>query len=148
MLTHTACWCRTRKLVELTRVLIFAWRACYCACSLLSQLFNEISARPETAFQVNVTYMEIYNDAIFDLLGPDSDIGNTDFPIVEDRAGGRGVIVKGLTEVEIHSEEEALNVMFEVLTMWRGSRKHMRSCSVYCSVLLRVKCGAPQRSIC
>lgn len=34
----------------------------------LTHVFQEVSARIETAFSVNITYMEIYNEKIFDLL--------------------------------------------------------------------------------
>lgn len=31
-------------------------------------MFQEVNARIETAFSVTITYMEIYNEKIFDLL--------------------------------------------------------------------------------
>ena len=56
--------------------------------------------------------MEIYNERIFDLL---TDLSNPDaiseFTIGEER-DGRGVFVRGLTEIEVTSENEALNLLF------------------------------------
>ena len=34
----------------------------------LAHVFQEVNARIETAFNVTITYMEIYNEKIFDLL--------------------------------------------------------------------------------
>eukprot|EP00636_Phaeomonas_parva_P006018 CAMPEP_0118854086 /NCGR_PEP_ID=MMETSP1163-20130328/2427_1 /TAXON_ID=124430 /ORGANISM="Phaeomonas parva, Strain CCMP2877" /LENGTH=785 /DNA_ID=CAMNT_0006786743 /DNA_START=54 /DNA_END=2411 /DNA_ORIENTATION=- len=78
----------------------------------LAHVFGEIAQRPEMDMRVTCTYMEIYNERIYDLLG---DLGNsdarTDFTIAEDR-NGKGTFVRGLTEVEVGSEEEALNLLF------------------------------------
>jgi len=56
--------------------------------------------------------MEIYNERIFDLL---TDLSNPDhgaeFTITEER-DGRGVYVRGLTEIEVTNENEALNLLF------------------------------------
>ena len=59
--------------------------------------------------------MEIYNEAMFDLLTtlPDSvkDVQFNPLTVVED---GNGVYVKGLQSRRVQSEEEALNLLFEV----------------------------------
>ncbi|CAN0474513.1 unnamed protein product, partial [Hapterophycus canaliculatus] len=34
----------------------------------LAHVFQEVNARIETAFSVTITYMEIYNEKMFDLL--------------------------------------------------------------------------------
>src|SRR5690348_647879 len=78
----------------------------------LGQIFNEINARIEFEFKVTCTYMEIYNERIYDLLtdlsSPDQ---ASDFTIAEEK-DGRGTFVRGLTEIEISSESEALNLLF------------------------------------
>lgn len=78
----------------------------------LTQLFNEINARIEFEFRVSCTYMEIYNERIYDLL---SDLSNpdqaSDYTIAEER-DGRGTFVRGLTEIEVSNETEALNLLF------------------------------------
>ena len=72
--------------------------------------------RMETQFTVTCTYMEIYNEKIFDLLepmdGPSDKEGATgEFTVAEDK-GGRGVHVRGLTEKRVNSKQEALNLLF------------------------------------
>jgi kinesin family protein 6/9 len=75
--------------------------------------------RLETQFTVTCTYMEIYNEKIFDLLasldvgGGSKDAGAAtgEFTVAEDK-GGRGVHVRGLVERRVASEQEALNLLF------------------------------------
>lgn len=78
----------------------------------LGQLFGETNSRLEFEYKISCTYMEIYNERIFDLL---TDLANpdqaSDFTIVEEK-DGRGTFVRGLTEVEVKNEVEALNLMF------------------------------------
>ena len=78
----------------------------------LAQIFSEVEARHQVVFKITITYMEIYNERIFDLV---DDVASkehkTDFTIVEEK-GGRGVFARGLTEYEVQSEEEALNLLF------------------------------------
>eukprot|EP00752_Nemacystus_decipiens_P009557 g8537.t1 len=78
----------------------------------LAHVFQEVNARIETAFSVTITYMEIYNEKIFDLLvDPAVNATKGEYTIAEDRTG-RGVFVRGLTEVEVKSEQEALNLLY------------------------------------
>jgi kinesin family protein 6/9 len=78
----------------------------------VTQLFSEINSRVELEFQVSCTYMEIYNERIYDLL---VDLSRPEqageFTIVEER-DGRGIFVRGLTEVEVRDETAALNLLF------------------------------------
>lgn len=78
----------------------------------LGHIFSEVASRIEFEFKVTCTYMEIYNEKFFDLL---QDLSNpdqaADYTIAEEK-DGRGVFVRGLTEVEIKSESEALNLLF------------------------------------
>ena len=78
----------------------------------LAHVVADVAARIETQYTVVCTYMEIYNERIFDLLKAlgDEDARN-DYQIVEEK-GGRGVFVRGLTEVEVASEAEALNLLY------------------------------------
>ena len=84
----------------------------------LGLIFSEIASRPQVNFQVTVTYMEIYNERIYDLLDDDGSKGAKEYAIVEDSKGGRGVHVRGLQELEVNSEEEAL-----VLLMRGGTNR-------------------------
>jgi kinesin family protein 6/9 len=78
----------------------------------LSHIFREVASRVEMEFKVTCTFVELYGEKIYDLL---SDLSrpnpSSDFTIVEE-VGGRGVIVRGLNEVEVRSENEALNLFF------------------------------------
>lgn len=78
----------------------------------ITQLFQEINSRVELEFLVSCTYMEIYNERIYDLL---VDVANpeigSEYTIVEER-DGRGIFVRGLTELEVRDEASALNLLF------------------------------------
>jgi kinesin family member 6/9 len=74
----------------------------------IAQVFQDIASHPETAFEVHVSYMEIYNERIFDLLDPENT--STEFVLMEDRV--HGVMVKGLTLTRVEGEEDALSALF------------------------------------
>ncbi|XP_033728379.1 kinesin-like protein KIF9 [Pecten maximus] len=81
----------------------------------LSQLFREIEERPEYAITVRVSYLEIYNENMFDLLSTLPESWNNANPeqqmvVVENQDG---VFVKGLSHHIAQNEEEALNFLFE-----------------------------------
>lgn len=78
----------------------------------ISQLFAEIGSRVETEYMVSCTFIEIYNERIYDLLGDLNSIGNaTDYTIAEER-DGRGIFVRGVAEIEVRDESAALNLLF------------------------------------
>ncbi|KAK3794847.1 hypothetical protein RRG08_056685 [Elysia crispata] len=90
----------------------------------ISQLFRQIEDRLEYSITVRVSYMEIYNEGMFDLLGqlPDAawssaTSGNRDlFPTPDPMVvteNQDGVFVKGLSCHLAQNEEEALNLLFE-----------------------------------
>ena len=77
----------------------------------VAHVFQEVNMRVETAFKITCTYMEIYNEKVFDLLA-DADAERTaDYTIAEEK-GGKGVFVRGLTEVVVATEQDALNLLF------------------------------------
>ncbi|KAL0481842.1 kinesin family member [Acrasis kona] len=76
----------------------------------IEHIFQEISNKPEKAFNVSVTYLEIYNENLFDLLNNDP-TGSDDYQIMEDAKGV--TFVRGIQKVATTSEEEALSLMFE-----------------------------------
>ena len=80
----------------------------------ISHVFREISNRPEHAFVVRCSYLEIYNERMYDLLataeGAPPGAGTQDLH-VSDLNGA--VHVKGLTHLIATSEEEALSYLFE-----------------------------------
>ncbi|KAL3670369.1 hypothetical protein V7S43_004678 [Phytophthora oleae] len=80
----------------------------------IGQLFEEVESRIELQYTIRVSYMEIYNDRIYDLLeGQQGDRNsggaNGELVVVED---ARGTYVRGLTQVEVKSEQEALDQLF------------------------------------
>ncbi|KAJ8548595.1 hypothetical protein ON010_g11077 [Phytophthora cinnamomi] len=81
----------------------------------IAQLYEEVESRIELQYTIRVSYMEIYNDRIYDLLegqqGGDrgGGGGNGELVVVED---ARGTYVRGLTQVEVRSEQEALDQLF------------------------------------
>ncbi|KAJ3248926.1 Kinesin-like protein kif9 [Chytriomyces hyalinus] len=88
----------------------------------ISHVFREIAERPQMACTIRVSYLEIYNEQIVDLLAslPDggdgyntssSGGGDAFLAVVEDKAGVSHV--KGLTMQIANNEEEALNLLFE-----------------------------------
>ncbi|KAM4606780.1 kinesin-like protein KIF9 [Polymixia lowei] len=81
---------------------------------ILQEVFQEVAKRSDQAFSVHLSYLEIYNETLVDLLssvrgssGPDP----RGMAVVEEP--GRGVSVRGLSLHPVHSEEEALNLLFE-----------------------------------
>ncbi|XP_053385895.1 kinesin-like protein KIF9 isoform X1 [Mercenaria mercenaria] len=81
----------------------------------ISQLFREIEERPEFAITCRISYIEIYNETMFDLLStlPESwnQINeNQPMTICENEDG---IYVKGLSCHLVQNEEEALNLLFE-----------------------------------
>ncbi|KAI8897548.1 P-loop containing nucleoside triphosphate hydrolase protein [Globomyces pollinis-pini] len=78
----------------------------------ISHLFKDISERVNLAFTIRISYLEIYNEQMIDLLSTLSDnVSNENMAVVEDRTGSTHV--KGLTVKIANTEEEALNLLFE-----------------------------------
>lgn len=80
----------------------------------ISQLFKEIEERPEYSITVRVSYLEIYNESMVDLLATLPEAINQDngqaMSVAENQYG---VYVKGLSCHLTQNEEEALNYLFE-----------------------------------
>ncbi|KAF0695865.1 Aste57867_13385 [Aphanomyces stellatus] len=74
----------------------------------IAQVFQEMENRIEIESTVHVSYMEIYNDRIFDLLAPEG-MDMNEYVIVED---AKGTYVRGLTQVETPTEKDALDQLF------------------------------------
>lgn len=78
----------------------------------IAQVYEEVENRIEVAYSIRVSYMEIYNDRIYDLLEsfqPGSGNRSGDLVVVEDI---RGTYVRGLTQVEVATEQDALDQLF------------------------------------
>lgn len=77
----------------------------------VSEIYKEIQERYDQVITVRVSYMEIYNEILLDLLAPAFGAEGGNLAIQEDNRGQ--VIVKGLTSRVCANEEEALSMLFE-----------------------------------
>ena len=78
----------------------------------ITRLFQELGGKIDYDSKVSISYLEIYNETIFDLLSPlppNEQKGEINFQ--EDAKGN--VVVKGLTKHTVANEEEAFNLLFE-----------------------------------
>ncbi len=71
--------------------------------STLSDLFNMIRPRDSVVYKATLSYIEIYNEAIRDLLIE----GSPDLELRED--GNGASVVCGVTSIRIESPEEVLH---------------------------------------
>uniref|UniRef100_A0A8C5JZ42 Kinesin-like protein n=1 Tax=Jaculus jaculus TaxID=51337 RepID=A0A8C5JZ42_JACJA len=78
----------------------------------LQQVFRMIDERPTHAITVRVSYLEIYNESLFDLLSTLPYVGPSVTPmtIVENP---QGVFIKGLSVHLTSQEEDAFSLLFE-----------------------------------
>ncbi|XP_073407266.1 kinesin-like protein KIF9 isoform X1 [Dendrobates tinctorius] len=78
----------------------------------LQQVFKEIDEQSDRTVTVRISYLEIYNETLFDLLStmPDVSASGTQMTIVDEP---QGVSVKGLSLHHAADEEHALNLLFE-----------------------------------
>ncbi|XP_072039625.1 chromosome-associated kinesin KIF4-like [Amphiura filiformis] len=75
---------------------------------VIERLFNGIQDRTDTEFLVKVSYLEIYNEEINDLLGSAASKGDS-LAIREQLDGG--IRVSGLSEVQVQSSEETMRCL-------------------------------------
>ncbi|KAG5185935.1 kinesin-like protein [Tribonema minus] len=116
----------------------------------LSHIFQEVAARSETAFSTSITYLEIYNEKIFDLLldpaaGEQGGGVKSELTIAEER-GGRGIYVRGLTTVPVASEQEALNLLYSGELMRTTAQHNLNRCSNRSHCILTVHVTQRARS--
>uniref|UniRef100_A0A8C3YMB1 Kinesin-like protein n=1 Tax=Catagonus wagneri TaxID=51154 RepID=A0A8C3YMB1_9CETA len=78
----------------------------------LQQIFKMIEERPTHAITVRVSYLEIYNESLFDLLSTLPYVGPSVTPmtVVENT---QGVFIKGLSVHLTSQEEDAFSLLFE-----------------------------------
>ncbi|XP_056317917.1 kinesin-like protein KIF9 [Danio aesculapii] len=80
----------------------------------IQEVFQEVEQRADYTFSVHLSFLEIYNETMVDLLSSlkkGKAPGSGVFTVVEEPGGG--VSVKGLSIHLVHNEEEALNLLFE-----------------------------------
>ncbi len=73
---------------------------------IIEKIFDGIRSTPEKAWKISVSYLELYNDTLHDLLSHDSNC-----KVGEDAKGN--TFVKGLSQRIVSSEEETLTSFFE-----------------------------------
>ena len=71
-------------------------------------VFEETINQPDRIFQISVSFLEVYNERIKDLLDPAS---KEDFAVQEDAKGN--ITVRGIQQRVCSREEEALALLFE-----------------------------------
>lgn len=79
------------------------------------QVFQEVEHCADHTFSVHLSFLEIYNETMADLLSSikkGKSLNSGVLTVIEE--SGAGVSVKGLSLHLVHSEEEALNLLFEV----------------------------------
>ena len=118
----------------------------------VSQLFEEIEARTEYEFKVRCSYLELYNERVFDLLGEKTGV-TKDWKIGEDTKTGMGMHVKDLTIEVCKSEEDVLNCLFRGAEM-RTTARHIlnntsnRSHCIFCVYLeQRSRLGSSEKVV-
>lgn len=84
-----------------------------CIPRAIQEIFAEVSARPDQVYTIKLSYLEIYNETLYDLLHPAGVVtdDSNKLQIIEDSKGN--ITVKGLTLAMAGSEEEAMNLFFE-----------------------------------
>ncbi|NWI78684.1 KIF9 protein, partial [Dryoscopus gambensis] len=78
----------------------------------IQQIFKAAAEFLHVMVTVRISYLEIYNEALFDLLAPGLARGCRDTQLAV-RDGPQGVYVKGLSIHPVSHEEEALHLLFE-----------------------------------
>uniref|UniRef100_A0A8C2D9D3 Kinesin-like protein n=1 Tax=Cyprinus carpio TaxID=7962 RepID=A0A8C2D9D3_CYPCA len=80
----------------------------------LQEVFQEVEHRADHTFSVHLSFLEIYNETMVDLLSSikkEKSLNSGVLTVIEEPGGG--VSVKGLSLHLVHNEEEALNLLFE-----------------------------------
>jgi len=118
----------------------------------ISMIFQEIQSRYDKSFIVRISYLEIYNEIMTDLLAlslePEKDQA---LSIMEDEKGS--VHVKGLLERVCPTEEDALSMLFEgetnrTLTEHKMNKNSSRShCIFTISLEMRSKVESSEKVI-
>ncbi|XP_068604371.1 kinesin-like protein KIF9 [Brachionichthys hirsutus] len=106
----------------------------------LQEVFREVKKRTERSFVFHLSYLEIYNETLVDLLSPHPTPGGM---AVMDAADA-GVFVRGLSLHAVRSEEEALGFLFEgEMNRVVGSHALNRNASrSHCVFTLHTACHA------
>lgn len=79
----------------------------------ISQIYALTSNKFDQAITIRVSYSEIYNERLRDLLVPSNDISGAEQNLTITDDGRGGAAIKGLSQHVCDTEEDALNCLFE-----------------------------------
>ncbi|XP_015610457.1 kinesin-like protein Klp61F [Cephus cinctus] len=75
----------------------------------LSHLFDELRLLDAQEYTVRVSFLELYNEELFDLLSPNDDASK--IRLYEDATRKGAVIIHGLEEVTVHNKAEVYKIL-------------------------------------
>ncbi|XP_015172129.1 PREDICTED: bipolar kinesin KRP-130-like [Polistes dominula] len=75
----------------------------------LSHLFDELRLLEAQEYTVRVSFLELYNEELFDLLSPNDDASK--IRLYEDTSRKGAVIIHGLEEVTVHNKSEVYKIL-------------------------------------
>ncbi|KAL0132744.1 hypothetical protein PUN28_000465 [Cardiocondyla obscurior] len=75
----------------------------------LSHLFDELRMLESQEYTVRVSFLELYNEELFDLLSPNDDASK--IRLYEDASRKGSVIIHGLEEVTVHNKNEVYKIL-------------------------------------
>jgi len=116
----------------------------------IAQIFREVDMRVEKEFTVRVSYLEIYNESMYDLLSSTPGAG----PNLTVTTEGGVTSVRGLSQVVVASEEEALAQFFQGESMRTTSEHVLNAASSrsHCVFTVHVEAtnagGQQERAVC
>ena len=70
----------------------------------MGEHFKQMRSHPVKHFVVKVSYLEVYNETLRDLLTDEENI-------VDIREDNKGVVVSGITEITVDTPEEVMNLL-------------------------------------
>ena len=108
---------------------------------VLESIFARVASQTEEIFHVKVSFMEIYQEQIRDLLDPTKD----NLQLHEDLTGGKGVYVQNATETSVSSQDEVLKLMAlgnnnRMVASTGMNERSSRSHSIFLITLSRKHC--------
>ncbi|XP_014205799.1 kinesin-like protein Klp61F isoform X2 [Copidosoma floridanum] len=75
----------------------------------LSHLFDDLRTLGAQEYSVRVSFLELYNEELFDLLSPNDDASK--IRIYEDATRKGAIIIHGLEEVTVHNKSEVYKIL-------------------------------------
>ncbi|XP_025994445.1 kinesin-like protein Klp61F [Solenopsis invicta] len=75
----------------------------------LSHLFDELRLLEAQEYTIRVSFLELYNEELFDLLSPSDDASK--IRLYEDASRKGSVIIHGLEEVTVHNKNEVYKIL-------------------------------------